>query len=121
MKQKQNWRRFVMSYQRIRPFDHAIFQLAKTGELHAFGVAKERFFDDQTLVWPEETRQRKVLFPWRVSFSLVLFSEEPLMSRFIKAGDYIDGYGLGEVGAQDLGDLIQTFEKKSSLKIKGEI
>jgi hypothetical protein len=110
-----------MSYQRIKPFDHAIFQLAKIGELHAFGVVKQSFFDDQTLVWPEETRQGRALFPWRVSFSLVLFSEEPVMTRFIKAGDYIDGYELGEVGAQDLGDLIQAFEKKSSLKIKGEI
>jgi hypothetical protein len=120
-KQRQNWRRFVMTYQRLKPFDHAIIQMAKTGDLHAFGVIKGSYFDDQTPVWPEEIRQGKVLFPWKVSFSLILFSEGAIMKRFIKGGDYIDGYGLGEARPQDTGDLIAAIENRTSLKIKGEI
>lgn len=110
-----------MSYQRIKPFDCAIFQIAKTGELHAVGVVRETFYDDQTPIWPEEIQTKRVQWPWRVSFCFMLFSEEPIMTRFIKSGDYIDKYGLGTVAAQDLGDLFMAVEKKSSLKIKAEL
>jgi hypothetical protein len=70
-KQRRNWRSFVRTYNRIEPFDFAVFQIAKTGEVHALGIVKEIFYDDQTLVWPKEFEQRAVLYPWRVAFSFM--------------------------------------------------
>jgi hypothetical protein len=85
----------VRAYNRIKPFDFAVFQIAKTGEIHALGVVKETFYDDQTPVWPKEVEQRVALYPWRVAFSFMIFSEEPILRRFTKLSDYIDGYGIG--------------------------
>jgi len=74
-KQRENWRRFIASYNRIKSFDSAILQTTR-GDVHAFGIIKEKFYDDQTPVWPQELEQNRVLFPWRVSFSFMMFSTE---------------------------------------------
>jgi hypothetical protein len=118
-KQRRNWRPFIRAYSRIKTFDFAVIQIAKTGEIHAFGIVRETFYDDQTLVWPIEFEQGKVLYLWRVSFSFMLLSEEPILRRFIKIQDYIDGYGLGELSPVDLHDIHTKASKKFKLMMKG--
>ncbi len=118
-KQKRNWRAFIRAYNKIKPFDFAVFQIAGTGWIHAFGLVRGTFYDDQTPIWPMEVAQRKVLYPWRVSLSFTVFSEEPILTRFIKIQDYIDGYGIGELLSTDLSDIFSEVSRKSRLVMRG--
>jgi hypothetical protein len=118
-KQRRNWRLFVRAYNRIKPFDFVVIQVAGSGEIHAIGVIKETFYDDQTPVWPREIEERRVLYPWRTSFSFMVFSEEPILRRFIRVRDYIDGYGLGELSPTDLNDVLAEASRKFGMAMKG--
>jgi hypothetical protein len=62
-KQRKNWRDFIRIYNMIKPFDVVIFQIAGTGEIHAKGIVKGTFYDDETPIWPDEKKQNSVLFP----------------------------------------------------------
>jgi len=111
-KLKKNWRNFLGKYNQIKPFDIAVFQIAKTGEIHAIGVIKERYFDDQTPIWDIELKLKRVIFPWRVSFSAMIFSGEPVVKKFVKIQDYIDGYGLGVLEPHEFNFILKAFQEK---------
>jgi hypothetical protein len=96
-KQRKNWRSFIRAYNRIKPFNIVIFQVAKTGDIRAVGVVKDTHFDDQTPIWDNEIKQNKVLYPWKVALSTMIFSEKPFAKHYIEIPNYIDGYGLGEI------------------------
>jgi hypothetical protein len=96
-KQRKNWRSFIRAFNRIKPFHVVVFQVARSGEVHAIGVVKETYYDDQTPIWDNELEQNRVLYPWKVSLSAVLFSENSFVKHFIKIENYIDGYGIGEI------------------------
>jgi hypothetical protein len=49
-KLEKNWRLFLSFYNNIEPFDIAVIQVARSGEIHAVGVVKRTFYDDQTIV-----------------------------------------------------------------------
>ena len=101
-KLRQNWRRFIRTYDMIKPHDILIFQIARTGDIHGIGLVKDKFYDEETPVWEIEIERRRVLFPWRISLWFMIFSEEPILAgRFIRASNYIDGYGLGEITEHD--------------------
>jgi len=117
-KQKRNWRSFIRAYNKIRPFDYVLIQIAKTGEIHAMAIVKDKYYDDQTPIWRMEIEQRRVLFPWRIPFCFIIFSEEPVLRRFIEIQNYIDGYGLGEITDRDMSDVIEAIGEKSSLNLK---
>jgi len=114
-KQKKNWRPFIRLYNRIKPFDIVFFQRAKTGEIHAVGIVKETYYDDQTPVWPQELEQNRVLFPWRVAFCTVLFSEKPFVSHYAKIESYVDGYGVGELSEHELRRVLAEVQKQLSV------
>lgn len=113
-KLRKNWRRFLVLYNRIKPFDIVVFQIAKTGEIHAIGIVKEKFYDDQTPIWPKEREKNKVFFPWRVSFSMIIFSEKPITTHFIKVENYVDGYGIGEISEHDFRRILESLKDKLS-------
>ena len=117
-RQRRNWRSFIRTYNKIRPFDYVLIQIAKTGEIHAMAVVKDKYYDDQTPIWSAELEQRRILFPWRVPFCFIIYSEEPILRRFIEIQNYIDGYGLGEIMERDIADVIKAMEEKSPLKLK---
>jgi len=114
-KQRINWRAFIRLFNRIKPFDVIVLQIAKTGEIHAIGIVKETFYDNQTPVWPME--KDKVLFPWKVSFSSMLFSEEPFITHFIKIEDYIDGYGIGELSEYELRRILEKVKEEINVEL----
>jgi len=116
-KQRRNWRAFIRLYNQIKPFDSATFQIAGTGEIHAIGLIKGRHYDDQTPIWPAEVKENKVLFPWRVEFSIIIFTSKPILTHFIKIENYIDGYGIGEVSHHDFNLIKEAFEEKFKLKL----
>ena len=111
-RQRQNWRPFIRLYNRIKPFDVVFFQIAKTGEIHAAGIVKEVYYDDQTPVWPQEQEQNKVLFPWKVAFCNVLFSDKPFVSHFTSIANYIDGYGIGELSEHEFRRILTELQRK---------
>jgi len=111
-KMRKNWRDFIGLYNSIEPFDVVLFQIAKTGEIHAIGIVKDKHYDDQTLIWPIELEEKRVLFPWRVEFIVILFSEEPITTLNIKKHKYIDGYGIGEVKAHEVQSVLRALEEK---------
>ncbi len=116
----KNWRIFIKTYNRIKPFDHCLIQIAKTGDIHALAVIKDKQFDDQTLIWPLEIRKGKVYYPWRIEFSMIIYSEKPILKRFIKIENYIDGYGLAEASPTDLADILRALSKCQDLKFKAK-
>jgi hypothetical protein len=109
-KQRRNWRPFIRLYNRIKPFNIVFFQIAKTGEIHAVGIVKETYYDDQTPVWPQE--QTQVIFPWKVAFCSVLFSHEPFVSHFVNIANYVDGYGIGELPEHEFRRILSEMQKK---------
>jgi hypothetical protein len=116
-KQRKNWRSFIRLYNKIKPFDIVIFQIAKTGEIHAIGIVKETYYDDQTPIWPDETKQNTVLFPWRVSFCNLIFSKKPFTSHFAKIENYVDGYGIGELSEYEFRRILTEVQKQLNVDI----
>jgi len=114
-KQRRNWRLFIRLYNRIKPFDTVFFQIAKTGEMHAAGIVKETYYDDQTPIWPQE--QTQVIFPWKVAFCNVLFSNEPFVSHFANIASYVDGYGIGELPEHEFRRILSELQKKLNVHL----
>ncbi|RLF81031.1 hypothetical protein DRN38_02970 [Thermococci archaeon] len=116
-KQRKNWRPFIRLYNRLKPNDIVVFQIARTGEVHAIGIIKGKHYDDQTPVWPKEIEQNQVLFPWRVSFSIILFSKEPFVTHYTKIENYLDGYGIGELSEHEFRRILEKIKEKSNIEI----
>jgi len=111
-KQRRNWRDFIRLFNRIKPFDFAVFQIAKTGEIHALGVVKRTYYDDQTRIWQIEIDNNRVYFPWRVEFSILIFSKEPFLTYFVRVEKYVDGYGLGEVPLHEFRLILDSINNR---------
>jgi hypothetical protein len=107
---QKNWRAFIRLYNKIKPFDIVIFQIAGTGKIHGIGIVKETYFDDQTPVWPNE--RERVLFPWKVAFSNIIYSEKPFTSHYIRIENYVDGYGIGELPEHEFRRIIHEVQKQ---------
>jgi hypothetical protein len=120
-KQRENWRQFIRLYNRIKPFDIALIQIAGTGEVHAVAIVKDTYYDDQTPVWPNEMQQKKVLYPWRVSFSNIIFSDIAFASLFTKIESYVDGYGIGEPPEHEFRKILSDVEAKTNAEINYEV
>lgn len=120
-KQRENWRQFIRSYNRIKPFDITLIQIAGTGAIHAIAIIRDTYYDDQTPVWPNEMQQKRVLYPWRVSFSNILFSDTPFTSHFIKLENYIDGYGLGELPEHEFRKILGDIRAKIGAEMNYEV
>ena len=120
-KQRENWRQFIRLYNKIKPFDIALIQIARTGEIHAIAIIKDTYHDDQTPVWPNEMQQKQVLYPWRVSFSNILFSDTPFTLHFIKLENYIDGYGLGELPEHEFRKILDDVKAKIDAEMNYEV
>jgi len=108
----KNWRGFLRLYNSVSSGDVAFLQVARTGEIHAVGIVKERFYDDQTPVWDQELSRGKVLFPWRVSFYAIVYSEEPLERLFARLENYVDGYGVGELPHHEAERILRRLKDK---------
>jgi len=117
-KQRKNWRPFIRLFNNLKPFDYIVFQIAGTGEIHGLGIIKSTYYDDQTLIWPKEIQQNKVLYPWRIELSLMIFSEEPFQTKFISISNYIDGYGIGEFPQHELNSLLSNIKSKIQLNLR---
>ena len=50
----------------------------------------------------------------------MIYSEKPILRRFIKIESYIDGYGLAEASPTDLTDVLNALSKCPELKIKAK-
>jgi hypothetical protein len=118
---KRNWRAFIRLYNRIKPFDIAVFQITISGNIHAIGIIKEKYFDDQTFIWPAEKEKGQVLYPWRVSFINILFSENPFTTYFIELENYIDGYGIGELSEQNFRTIMDKILNETLRKMNIEL
>jgi hypothetical protein len=116
-KQRKNWRDFIRIYNMIKPFDVVIFQIAGTGEIHAIGIVKGTFYDDETPIWPDEIKQNRVLFPWKVSFCSIIFSKNPFDKIYIKIEKYIDGYGIGELTEHEFRGIITKVQEQLKVDI----
>ena len=114
---RKNWRPFIRLYNKIKPFDIVIFQLAKTGQIHGIGIVKETYYDDQTPIWPNEQKERRVLFPWKVSFSNIIFSKTPFTSHYVKIENYIDGYGIGELPEHDFRRILNEIQRQLNIDL----
>ena len=114
---RKNWRSFIRLYNKIKPFDIVIFQLAKTGQIHGIGIVKETYYDDQTPIWPNEQKERRVLFPWKVSFSTIIFSKTPFTSHYVKIENYIDGYGIGELPEHDFRRILNEIQNQLTVEL----
>lgn len=117
VKQRRNWRRFIKLYNEIKAFDTAVIQVAGTGEIHAIGVVKETFYDDQTPIWPREFDEHRVLYPWRVSFANMLYSDSPFTVLFVKIESYVDGYGVGELPEHEFRKILADLKTKVNIEI----
>jgi len=107
-----NWRQFLHYYNNISAGDVVFFQLAGSGDIHAIGVVKKRFYDDQTPVWPEEFNKGEILFPWRVSFYVIIYSEKPLGTYFTYLENYVDGYGIGKLLCHEAETVLERLREK---------
>jgi len=114
-KQRQNWRSFIRLYNKIKPFDTVFFQIAKTGEIHAFGIVKETYYDDQTPICPNE--QKHILFPWKVAFCSIIFSDKPFITHFVKIESYVDGYGIGELSEFEFRRILIEMQKQTNIDL----
>jgi len=113
----KNWRPFLRLYNSISSGDIVFFQIAQTGEIHALGIVRDKFYDDQTPIWDLEIGKRKVLFPWRVSFYVIIYSEEPFTRHFIEIKNYVDGYGIGEIPYHEAKRILNEIERRYHLNI----
>jgi len=113
----KNWRSFLRHYNRISSGDLVFFQIAQSGEIHALGIVKGKHYDDQTPIWDLELRKKRVLFPWRVSFYIIMYSEEPFAQHFTEIKNYVDGYGIGEIPFHEAKQILSELKKKYPLNV----
>jgi len=116
----KNWRDFIKSYNKISLGDIMTFQLFKEKRyyIHGLSVVQEKFYDDETLIWDDEVKYGHVIYPWRVRFGLMLYSESPILELAVPTHEYVAGYGIGKLSRGDLETIIQSLEKSTSLKVK---
>ncbi len=107
---RENWASFIRLYNKIKPFDIVVFQIAQTGKIHALGIVKGTYYDDQTPIWPEE--KNRVLFPWKVCFSSLIFSRKPFTLLFTKGESYVEGYGIGELPEHEFRKILTEVQKQ---------
>jgi hypothetical protein len=50
----------------------------------------------------------------------VIYTERPILKRFTKIENYIDGYGLAEITSTDLTDVLNALSKCTEIKIKAK-
>lgn len=117
-KQRRNWRSFIHLFNSVKPFDHLVFQIARTGEIHGLATVKTKYYDDQTPIWDNELRQNRVLYPWRIELAFMIYSEKPIRRRYVKLSDYLDGYGIGEYPQHEYNNLIDAINETTEIKIK---
>ncbi|MEM3986459.1 MAG: hypothetical protein QXR39_06790 [Candidatus Methanomethylicia archaeon] len=119
-KYAKNWRDFIKLYNKISFGDIMAFQLFQEGRfyIHGLGVVQEKFYDDETPIWDDEVKYRRVLYPWKVRFGLMLYSESPITELAIPTHEYVTGYGIGKLPRGDLETIIQSLEKTTGLKVK---
>jgi len=117
-KQRRNWRPFIRVFNRIQSFDHVVFQIARTGEMHGVATVKRTYYDDQTPIWDNELAANHVIYPWRIELALMAYSEQPIQKTFIRISDYVDGYGIGELPQNDLTNLLEAIATRTNVKIK---
>lgn len=113
----KNWRPFLRLYNSISSGDSVFFQIARTGEMHAVGVVRDKYYDDQTPIWDQEVKGNKVIFPWRVSFHVIIYSEEPFARLYTGVKNYVDGYGIGELPYHEAKHLLDKLGKEYPVKV----
>jgi len=74
---------------------------------------RERFYDDQTPIWDQEIEERRVLFPWRVSFYIVVYSDEPAAKLYTRIENYVDGYGIGELPNHEAQQILEQLREET--------
>ena len=118
-KYSKNWRDFIKWYNNILPGDIMAFQLFKERRyfIHGLSIVREKFYDDETPIWNNE-KDRQVLYPWKVRFSLMLYSESAITELAIPTHEYTAGYGIGKLSRGDLELIIQNLEKATGLQVK---
>ena len=114
---RRNWRAFIRLYNKIKPFDIVVFQIARSGSIHAIGIVKEKYFDDQTPIWPAEREEGRILYPWRIAFGSLIYSKTPFATHFIKIENYVDGYGIGELPEHDFRTILNEIQKKTNIDL----
>lgn len=116
----KNWRDFIKLYNKISLGDVMIFQLFQERKfyIHGLSVVQEKFYDDETPIWDDEIKYGRVLYPWRIRFGLMLYSERPIVELAIPTHEYVVGYGIGKLMRADLETIIQNLEKATGLKVK---
>ena len=119
-KYKRNWRYFVKMFNRILSGDVMVFQHIKGRSylVHAIGVVKDRYYDDETPILSDEVKEGYVIFPWKVRLGLMIFSEEPIAKLAILTQDYLTGYGIGRLRSTDIQAIVTNLEKITGLKVR---
>jgi len=113
----RHWRNFLRCFNEIKPFDIAVLQIAKSYEIHALGVVKRTYYDDETPIWSREFESGKILFPWRVKFSIILYSKEPFLKHATPLETYIGGYGLSELPDHDFRQIVRAITNQTKIHI----
>jgi len=57
-------------------------------------------------------RLRRVLFPWRAPFYIVVYSEEPITKLYTRIENYVDGYGIGEPPNHKAQQILEKLREK---------
>jgi hypothetical protein len=78
---------------------------------------RDKYYDDQTLIWSDEKKSGTVLYPWRVSFSIIIYSKEPFKEFNVPKERYLAGYGIAELTEDEVSDIIKSVEGKLKVTI----
>jgi len=55
---------------------------------------------------------RRALYPWRVSFYIAVYSEEPAAKLYTGIENYVDGYGIGELPNHEAQQILEKLREK---------
>jgi hypothetical protein len=72
-------------YNKISLGDMMAFQLLKEGKffIYGLGVVQDKFYDDKTPIWDDEIKYGHVIYPWKLRFRLMIYSESPIVGLAI--------------------------------------
>jgi len=59
-----------------------------------------------------EIEERRVLYPWRVSFYIVIYSEESAAKLYTGIENYVDRYGIGELPNHEAQQILEKLREK---------
>ena len=116
--------KFYRFWAMMREGDHVLLQAIKWENgwrfIGVIGFAKvlSRYYDDKVLIWPDELKENKCMYPYKVEFSTIVMLSPKLWERLgpkhriiLPEERYVKGIGLGILEPKEFYEMVDRIKE----------